>query len=142
MMVAGCLCMTASAWWMSTLAIDAPPAALLAPLAVRGLFGVMMVLPVAALTWKALGETHFAKGYQAKNVMRQMMVSLASAVAAVSLQNVRIAEYGALAGNLGVTNDAAMDAQAAFLAGQHLYLWIAAVSLLAALVVAVQKKLR
>lgn len=142
MMVAGCLCMAASAWWMSTLSIDAKPIALLAPLAVRGLFGVMMVLPGASLTWKALGDTHFAKGYQAKNVMRQMMVSLASAVAAVSLQNPRLHEYAALAGDGGQGADTGMEAQAMFLAGQKLYLWIVGISVLAAVIVAVQKKLR
>lgn len=142
MMMTGCLCMAASAWWMSRLRADAPLAALLPPLAVRGLFGVLMVLPVASLTWKALGDTHFAKGYQAKNVMRQMMVSLASAVAAVSLQNARTAEFSTLAAELGEAGGAAMEAQATFLAGQQLYLWICAVSVLAAVVVAVQKKLR
>ena len=142
MMMTGCLCMAASAWWMSRLPADSPLTALLPPLAVRGLFGVLMVLPVASLTWKALGDTHFAKGYQTKNVMRQMMVSLASAVAAVSLQNVRLAEFGALAPDVGGAGGAAMEAQATFLAGQQLYLWICGISVLAAVVVAVQKQLR
>jgi hypothetical protein len=34
-------------------AIDASPADLLVALTVRGLFGVMIALPVASLTWKA-----------------------------------------------------------------------------------------
>lgn len=142
MMMTGCLCMAASAWWMSQLSADSPLAALMVPLAVRGLFGVLMVLPAASLTWKALGDTHFAKGYQAKNVMRQMMVSLASAVAAVSLQNVRIAEFSVLARDLGEAGGAAMEVQATIMAGQHLYLWICVVSVLAAVIVAAQKKLR
>lgn len=142
MMMAGCLRMAASAAWMARLPVDASLATLLVPLPVRGLFGVLMVLPVASLTWKALGDTHFAKGYQAKNVMRQMMISLASAVAAVSLQSARIAEFGTLARDLEGAGGAAIEAQAAFLAGQRMYLWICGVSVLAAVIVAVQKKLR
>ncbi len=137
MMMIGCLCMAASAWWMASLPPDAPIAALYGPLAIKGLFGVLMILPVSALTWRALGDTHFAKGYQAKNVMRQMMISLASAVAAVALQNGRTAQHEQLPAGSGH-----LDMQAVFLAGQHLYLWIAAMAVAAAVVVAAQKQLR
>ncbi|MGC3987317.1 MAG: hypothetical protein QM777_22790 [Pseudorhodoferax sp.] len=54
----------------------------------------------------------------------------------------RTTEFSALAVALGETGGAAMQAQATLLAGQQLYLWICVVSLLAAVVVAAQKKLR
>ncbi|WP_460479062.1 MFS transporter [Comamonas humi] len=109
MMMAGCLCMAAAAWWMASLPPDAPITALYGALAVKGLFGVLMILPVAALTWRALGDQHFAKGYQTKNVMRQMTVSLASAVAAVALQNGHLAQYSSLAGRISPANPAAVQ---------------------------------
>ena len=109
MMMAGCLCMAAAAWWMASLPPDAPLSALYGALAIKGLFGVLMILPVAALTWKALGDNHFVKGYQTKNVMRQMTVSLASAVAAVALQNGHMAQYSDLAGRINPSNPAAMQ---------------------------------
>lgn len=174
MMMAGCLCMAAAAWWMAALAPDAPLSALYGALAIKGLFGVLMILPVAALTWRALGDTHFAKGYQAKNLMRQMTVSLASATGAVALQNVRVAEQAELAGRINAANPAAVqwldaaqrhfeqlgygaaqahgaalaelsalvDRQAVFIACQHLYHWIAAIAMAAAVIVMAQKRLR
>lgn len=109
MMMAGCLCMAGAAWWMASLPPDAPLSALYGALAIKGLFGVLMILPVAALTWRALGDAHFVKGYQTKNVMRQMTVSLASAVAAVALQNGHVAQYSDLAGRISPSNPAAVQ---------------------------------
>jgi len=172
--MAGCLCMAAAAWWMASLPPDAPLSALYGALAVKGLFGVLMILPVAALTWRALGDAHFVKGYQTKNVMRQMTVSLASAVAAVALQNGHLAQYSELAGRISPGNPAAMqwleqtqhrfeqlgytagqahgaaigqlsalvERQAVFIACQHLYHWIAAIAMAAAVIVMVQKRLK
>ncbi|WP_427308485.1 MFS transporter [Cupriavidus sp. H39] len=109
MMMAGCLCMAAAAWWMAALPPDASITALYGALAVKGLFGVLMILPVSALTWRALGDAHFARGYQTKNVMRQMMVSMASSVAAVALQNGRVAQYSDLTGRISPSNPAAVQ---------------------------------
>jgi len=174
LMMAGCLCMAAAAWWMASLPPDAPLSALYGALAIKGLFGVLMILPVAALTWRALDADHFAKGYQTKNVLRQMMVSLASAVGAVALQNGRVAQYGELASRINPGNPAAtqwldtaqrhfeqlgltaaqahqaamaqlaslVSTQAVFAASQQLYRWVAVIAVAAAVVVAVQKRLR
>jgi len=68
-----------------------------------------MVLPVAALTFRALGDKLFAKGYQSKNIMRQMMASFASAVAAVALQDSQFTEYTELMGRVTPGNQAAVD---------------------------------
>lgn len=142
MMVIGCLCMAASAFWMARLPADATIWALLGPLAIKGLFGVMMILSIASLTWRGLDDAHFAKAYQTKNVMRQMMVSLATAAAAVALQHQRTAEQGKLIGG-GVSDPAsAVDMQAVFISSQHLYLWVAVLALIAGAIVLVQKKLR
>ena len=120
LMMAGCLTMAAAAWWMSRLPPDAPAAALYGALAIKGCFGVLMVLPVAALTWRALDARHFAKGYQSKNILRQMTASLASAVAAVALQDSKFAQYSDLASRITPGNSTAeqwLDATASTL--QH-----------------------
>lgn len=174
LVVGGALGLALTAWLFAVLPPDAPAAALWVGVAVKGLFGVLMILPVAALTWRALDADHFAKGYQTKNVLRQMMVSLASAVGAVALQNGRVAQYGELASRINPGNPAAtqwldtaqrhfeqlgltaaqahqaamaqlaslVSTQAVFAASQQLYRWVAVIAVAAAVVVAVQKRLR
>ncbi|MPN24913.1 hypothetical protein SDC9_172318 [bioreactor metagenome] len=68
-----------------------------------------MVLPVATLTFRALDARHFAKGYQSKNIMRQMMASLASAVAAVALQDSRFVQHTHLVERVTPSNTAALS---------------------------------
>ena len=107
MMMTGCIAMAAATWWMSCLPPNAPFTALLGALIVKGFFGVLMVLPVAALTFRALGDSLFAKGYQSKNIIRQMMASFASAAAAVALQDSQFTEYTELIGRVTPSNTAA-----------------------------------
>lgn len=107
LMMSGCIAMAVGASWLALLPPNAPISALLGALAIKGLFGVLMVLPVAALTWRSLGDRHFAKGYQSKNLLRQMTASLASATAAVALQDSRFIETSDLIGRLGTSNSAA-----------------------------------
>ena len=109
LMMAGCLTMAAAAWWMSRLPPNAPMAALYGALAIKGCFGVLMVLPVAALTWRALDAQHFAKGYQSKNILRQMTASFASAVAAVALQDDKFVQYADLASRITPSNTTAVQ---------------------------------
>ena len=118
MMMTGCIAMATAAWWLSMLPPDAPLDALYGALAVKGFFGVLMVLPVASLTFRALGDSLFAKGYQSKNILRQMMASFASATAAVALQDSQFTAYTELSSRVTPDNTAAMDwlaqVQAAF----------------------------
>ena len=118
MMMTGCIAMASAAWWFGRLSPDAPMTALLGALVIKGFFGVLMVLPVAALTFRSLGDSLFAKGYQSKNIMRQMMASFASAVAAVALQNSQFTQYTELMGRVTPSNPGAVSwlaqVQAAF----------------------------
>ena len=107
LMVTGCVSMALACWWLSKIAPDAPASALLGALVIKGIFGVLMVLPVAALTFRALGEALFAKGYQSKNIVRQMMASFASAAAAVALQDRQFAVHTRLVERLTPDNQAA-----------------------------------
>jgi len=97
LMAAGAIALAGSAWFFASLPPGAPQTALWIGLAAKGLFGVMMVLPVAGLTFRGLGEERFAHGYQSKNLMRQMAGSFSTAVAAIALQDRQFATYGDLA---------------------------------------------
>ena len=104
LMMAGCIAMAGACFWLSLVPPDAPYTALYGALIIKGFFGVLMVLPVAALTFRALGDNLFAKGYQSKNIMRQMMASFASAVAAVALQDSKFVQYTELIGRVTPSN--------------------------------------
>jgi predicted MFS family arabinose efflux permease len=97
LMAAGALLLALSAWLFQSTPPDVPPGALLLPLLAKGLFGTMLVLPVAGLTFRELGEHRFAHGYQGKNLMRQLAASFASAVSAVTLEDRQFADRAQLA---------------------------------------------
>jgi DHA2 family multidrug resistance protein len=87
-MVAGAVALAIAAWWFSRVGADAGFAQLWVGLVAKGVFGVLLVLPVAGLTFSQLdSDDRFAHGYQGKNLMRQIAVSSSTAIAAVMLQN-------------------------------------------------------
>lgn len=131
LMLAGALAMALTAWWFAQLPADAGAGLLLPGLLCKGLFSVLLMLPVAGLTFRELGDERFAHGYQGKNLMRQIATSFASAVAAVLLHNRQLAIGHALA-----------PAQALLLASQDLYRLLAGLALLTAAVVLLQRRLR
>ncbi|AGW92649.1 MULTISPECIES: MFS transporter [Cupriavidus] len=96
LMVAGLLLMAAAAWWFSRMPPDAGPPALAWGLVGKGLFGVLVIIPVAGLTFRVLSADAFAHGYRSKNLMRQIASSFASALGAVLLQNRQFAVHGSL----------------------------------------------
>ena len=100
LMCAGALLLAAGALLFSRLPAGAPAALLLPGLVAKGLFGVLLVLPVAGLTFRDLGEERFAHGYQSKNLMRQIAGSFATALAAVALQDREFADRDAVAATL------------------------------------------
>jgi DHA2 family multidrug resistance protein len=107
LMAAGPLALVASAWLFARLPPGAPWGALGLGLAVKGLFGVMMVLPVAGLTFRDLDEERFAHGYQSKNLLRQIAGSFSAAIAAILLQNRQFANYADLSSRLSSANPGA-----------------------------------
>jgi MFS family permease len=96
LMVAGLVLMAATAWWFSRMPPDAGPPALAWGLVGKGLFGVLVIIPIAGLTFRALGPDEFAHGYRSKNLMRQVASSFASALGAVLLQNRQFAVHDSL----------------------------------------------
>lgn len=96
LMVAGLLLMAATAWWFSQMPPDAGPPALAWGLVGKGLFGVLVIIPIAGLTFRALSPDEFAHGYRSKNLMRQIASSFASALGAVLLQNRQFAVHDSL----------------------------------------------
>lgn len=173
LMLAGLLSLALCAWGLASQPAGVSVGALLPALLLKGVFGVLLVLPVAGLTFRELGDHGFAHGYQGKNLMRQMASSGASAVAAVMLQNRQFALHDELLVGLnpdrpGVSHwmtsmagalqargfspeqahlgalaqlSALLDNQALLLACEDLYRLLAAMALLAALLVAWQRRL-
>lgn len=101
LMVAGLVLMAAAAWWFAQMPPDAGPSALAWGLVGKGLFGVLVIIPIAGLTFRALSPDAFAHGYRSKNLMRQIASSFASALGAVLLQNRQFAVHGSLLHALG-----------------------------------------
>jgi hypothetical protein len=120
LMVAGALAMAVTAWLFSTLPPQAPLSALGLGLLVKGLFGVLLILPVAGLTFRDLGDERFAHGYQSKNLMRQLAGSFSTALAAIGLQDRQFANYARIASTVNAANPQATgwldSAQAGFAA--------------------------
>ncbi len=76
--------------------------ALLPGLVGKGLFGVMVIIPIAGLTFRSLADDDdFAHGYRSKNLMRQIAGSFASALGAVLLQNRQFAVHTSLTNAIG-----------------------------------------
>jgi len=101
LMVSGLLLMACAAWWFSSMPPDAGPQALTPGLIGKGLFGVLVIIPVAGLTFRSLAAEDFAHGYRSKNLLRQIAASFASALGAVLLQNRQFAVHTSLTGALG-----------------------------------------
>lgn len=136
LMAAGALAMVVSASLFAWLPADASPAALLPGLVAKGVFGVLLVLPVAGLTFRDLGEDAFAHGYQSKNLMRQLAGSFAAAVAAIALQQRQLALGGH--GQHGLS----VDPQTLLAACQDIYRVLALAAVLVTAVVLLQRRLK
>jgi len=138
LMLIGALSMVVTALLLAFLPDHASAWSLLPALISKGFFGVLLVIPVAGLTFRELGDSRFAHGYQGKNLMRQLASSLSTALAAVLLQErERALTHEALA--LGATP---VDAHVMLMrACQDLYLVLAGLALLTVLVVWRQRRL-
>lgn len=108
-MAGGALLMVAAAWMFAGMPPGAPASALVLPLVAKGFFGVLLVLPVAGLTFRSVREEHFPHAYQSKNLMRQIAGSFSTAIAAITMQDRQFANLTRLQGELGPANPAAHD---------------------------------
>jgi MFS family permease len=88
-----------AAAWMTRMAPDVGPDALLVPLLLRGLLLLFIVLPVANLTFKIFSIEEFTHGYRLKNIVRQLAISFATASMIIieqhrqALHQARLAEF-------------------------------------------------
>lgn len=172
-MVAGLLVMAAAMAYFSFMPPAVGPAALIPGLVGKGLFGVMVIIPIAGITFRSLAGDDFAHGYRSKNLLRQIASSFASSVGAVLLQNRQFAVHTSLVHALGQrpaetaqwmqTAQAALtargfdtahahagalaqlaamvDQQARLIACEDLYRLIAALAIVAAVFMLVQRQL-
>lgn len=97
LMLAGALAMALAAWLFSRIAPAVPAGALLPALTAKGVASALLVLPVAGLTFRELGEQRFAHAYQGKNLMRQIAQSIAPALAAIALEDREFANQSSIA---------------------------------------------
>ncbi|AOX99183.1 MFS transporter [Jeongeupia sp. USM3] len=104
MMLAGTLIMAGVCWWYSLMPPGVDTHWLMYGLALQGLFAVLVVLPVAGLTYSELGDEYFGHGYQGKNLMRQLATSISSAFAAVLLQDRQFEVHNDLAATVHAGN--------------------------------------
>lgn len=103
-MLLGVLALAISCSAFSLMPADIPLPAYLLPLVAKGVFGVLLVIPVAGLTFRELKTEHFAHGYRNKNLLRQWAGSLAQAVAAIMMQNRQASVYDSYIGQLNPFN--------------------------------------
>ncbi|XAH25058.1 MFS transporter [Xylophilus sp. GW821-FHT01B05] len=108
-MLAGVGCAIAAAWLFSSVPAGIAATQLWPALLAKGMFGALLVLPVAGLTFSELGDERFGHGYQGKNLMRQLAGSVSTAVAAVLLQNRTTAVHDTLAAELSPGRPAVQD---------------------------------
>ncbi|GGP24018.1 MFS transporter [Silvimonas iriomotensis] len=98
LMLTGVFALAACSLVFSFMPPGMPLSAFFLPLIAKGLFGVLLVIPVAGLTYRELKAEQFAHGYRNKNLLRQWSGSLAQAVAAIMMQNRQAAVYDYYAG--------------------------------------------
>ena len=89
-----------AALWFAGMSAGVAQENLIPGLIAKGLFGALLVLPAAGLTFRDLNDQRFAHGYQGKNIMRQIATSASSALAAVVLQSRYYALQEKMAGQL------------------------------------------
>jgi hypothetical protein len=135
LMLAGLTAMFLAALWFAFMPAGAPAFALWPGIIAKGWFGVLMVLPVAGLSFRELGEDRFAQAYQAKNLMRQIAISMSTATATVLIH----ARAESVQAGLGAAPQ--VGAQAMLIATQQTYLLLAALVLLTMAVVWWQRRL-
>jgi len=101
LIAAGLLVMAVAAWRFSIMPPDAPSLALIPSLVMKGVFGIMVVIPIAGLTFRSLDDDKFPHGYQSKNLMRQIASSLAATLGSIALQNRWLSVHASLIDETG-----------------------------------------
>ena len=79
-----------AAWLFARMSPEVGRPQLAAPLLLRGLMMLFVMLPVASITFRALTGEDFAHGYRLKNLLRQLAISFATAMV-IALQQHRVA---------------------------------------------------
>lgn len=155
LIIAGLLIMAGAAWSFSSMPPGVSTYLLIPALAAKGLFGVLVVIPIAGLTFRGLSDDTFPHGYQSKNLMRQIASSFASALGAVLLQNRQIGIHASLATNaLGDPDSATqwmhgapgelaalIQHQALLMASEDMYRLVAVLSIVVALIILAQRRI-
>ncbi|VVE79503.1 MFS transporter [Pandoraea sputorum] len=77
LIVSGFLMTIATSMWLGAMPPDAGQSQLYGVLALKAVFGIFTVLPVANLTFRTFDHESFVHGYRLKNILRQLSGSFA-----------------------------------------------------------------
>jgi len=86
-------------FWMTRMPPDVSVSWLIAPLLLRGLLLLFIVIPVANVTFSIFALEEFTHGYRLKNIVRQLTISFATATVIIveqhrlALHQARLAEF-------------------------------------------------
>lgn len=98
-----------AALWFAQMSPEVGRLQLAAPLLLRGLMMLFVVLPVAGITFRSFEADDFAHSYRLKNLVRQLAISFATA-SVIALQQHRVALHGTrLAESSSASNPAFMQ---------------------------------
>lgn len=164
-MVVSALCMALMSFMFSKLPPDTSLMAFVPGLLLKGVFAVFFVLPAAGETFRHLNDNDFTHAYQGKNILRQMAASLSISIASVLLADRQYVVSSEIASTITPESFPAMQMikqggrellnninynilnemvtkQANIIAVQNLYLLMGIFSIIAAILVGMQKKIR
>ncbi|GAB3245465.1 efflux MFS transporter permease [Chitinimonas naiadis] len=158
--VAGFVVLAAASLFLASAAMPGASAdALLPGILLQGLTSVLIMLQTATMTYLDFDHEDFAHAYQLKNILREIATALGTGLASLMLQTGRaeartdlVARFDSVTlANLypeGLSSQtlaqwtAEIDRQAALIAGHHLFVALAALSVVAGSFAAWQRSLR
>lgn len=161
LIVPGFVCAATIALWFASMSPQVGERALLGALLLRSLLILMIVLPVANLTFRPFAGEAFSHGYRIKNVLKQLTISFSTASVIVleqhrtALHHARLAEMASpynpvfeqamtrIGGAAPLAQIAGMvSRQSAFMASLDAFLFVAAVALSGAVYALLQRQIK
>jgi len=134
LMAGSCLLLLLSCLWLATAHETSTVPYLIPALVGKGMFGALLVLPLAGFTFRYLSDDHFGSGYQNKNLIRQLAISIGTAACSLATSG--------LQDSYKLSSAGATSQEAWRWAVSNVYLLLAAASCCMLVMLLAQKKLR
>jgi len=94
LMAGSCGLLLLSCLWFAHTPGNAGAGYLLPGVLAKGMFGALLVLPLAGFTFRELADDHFGSAYQNKNLIRQLAIALGTAVSAAGVAGLQAGDTG------------------------------------------------